>query len=177
MRRRYAECDQRPRGSNWFIIFFLLLAIFFFNYLGKKLGGGIKRPIPCSLIVIGRDGNPEVLDTIKGKFVILSFVSTNCYVCRKQIEELKKLEDKDWIYPVVVYVDRHFDKEKDSYLPGATFALHPKEVARIVEVWGVERVPTTFIIDKRGFVRRKIEGLTTEKDLISYVKVIKRYGI
>ncbi len=176
MRRRYGRCEEvRSPRVSWFILFFLMVAIFFFNYFGKKLGGP-SPPMPQDLVLFSPNGTPVIFRPSE-ELTVLTFVSSGCEPCRKQVEDLKALAGKGWVVPVVVYVDSRFDPEKDGYIAGHTYTLHPKELKRVVEVMGVDRVPFTLIIDSGGLVRRSIKGYVPYDTLVSYIKVIRRYGI
>ncbi|WP_144436890.1 TlpA family protein disulfide reductase [Thermosulfidibacter takaii] len=175
MRRRYDRCswDRRSPRVSWFIIFFLLIAIFFFNYFGKKLGGERFAKMPLDIVVVDRYGKKLLLAPFDKDFAVLVFVTTGCRPCQRQIEEAGKLS-LDWVATVAVYLD---GKIKEDLGLERVFAVDPKEINRVVELFGIKRVPLTLIVDKRGLIRRRIEGFVDKSTLESYLKAIKRYGI
>ena len=177
MRRRYGRCSYEERRSpkvSWFIIFFLMIAIFFFNYFGKKLGSSRYPKVPPGVVLLTPEGEPFEFSPVEGRFTVLLFVTTGCEPCRREMEEVARLDWK-WVDRVVVYLDK---KAPSISLGGVkVYGTHPKEITRVVELMGVDRVPTTFIIDDRGLVRRKIEGYIDLEDLEAYLKAIRRYRI
>ncbi len=175
MRRRYDRCswERRSSRSNWFIIFFLLIAIFFFNYFGKKLGGERFARLPLDIVVIDRAGKERLLTPQKGAYTVVVFVASGCTPCSMQLKELLRL-DLPWAVPVVVYVD---GKIESNVKLDRVYALNPKEIPKVVEFFGIKRVPVILIVDGKGLIRRRIEGFVDEKTLVAYLKAIKRYGI
>ncbi len=176
MKRRYGSCpdEGRKKGTSWFLLFFLLIAIFFFNYFGKKLGNVSYPPIPMDVALKTPDGKVVLLKPKRDLFTVLVFVSSGCRPCDMELKEIEKL-DLRWARPVVVFVDGTVPKNWLSL--SEVYALFPKDIDRVVNTFGVKRVPTIFIIDGSGLIRRKIEGFLKASDLEAFLKAIKRYGI
>ncbi len=172
MRRRYGRCEPERRGrSSWFILFFLLIAIFFFNYFGRKLGQVSNPPFPVDVALYDHEGRLRHLRFSRG-FTVVVLVSRGCSPCERQIEELKRL-DVGWAKWMVIFLDGPVPKGMGE----GFFSVHPKDVERLVEALGVERVPITFIVDSSGLIRRRIEGYIDASDLEAFLRVVKRYGI
>lgn len=107
------------------------------------------------------DGNPVRLSDYKGKVVMLEFWASWCAPCRQSVPELKTLNEK--------YKDRGFS------LIAISLDENPKKVREFVEefdihytvvidnrdvnaAYGVNSIPTTFILDREGNIASKRLG-------------------
>jgi len=105
-------------------------------------------------------GETVRLSDYRNKVVMLNFMATWCYWCRKEMPHLQKLSDKyrskDFVI-VVVFQDR---KGASAVVPfmkeaGYTFAVSTGLLDPTGEVgyrYGVTGTPTTWLIDRSGGV-------------------------
>lgn len=113
------------------------------------------------------DGRGFSLDQYRGKVVLLTFYSSYCGYCAKEIGNIET-HYEDWrdrgLEVIMVSIEREDDRERaqrfvDNYgLPG-TMAIDLSES-------GFEKkypTPTCYVIDKRGVVREKVVGVKTPK--------------
>lgn len=118
------------------------------------------------------DGTTITLDELKDKVVVLNFWATWCPPCVAEIPHLIDIQ-KDYsedLQVIGVSFDesiedvKEFRSKKDIHYPIAM------STPDIVQSFGhVRSIPTTFIIDKDGFVRDIIVGYHSKKQ---FMKVI-----
>jgi peroxiredoxin len=116
------------------------------------------------------DGKSHELRKYKGKVVIVNFWATWCGPCRKEIpdfiEAYKKYKNKGLVI-IGISVD------KDGWSAVTPFIEESKinypvvlANAQVVENYGgVEAIPTTFIVDKKGYIADQQIGVMSLKEL------------
>jgi thiol-disulfide isomerase/thioredoxin len=120
-----------------------------------------------------RTGKPVELRTLRGKWVYLEFWATWCGPCQTAMEELKAFVEKQpdsWRKQVVV-LTVSVDQDKEVVLPHLQkrgwdkFALHAwDEGQRAAQQYGVEGIPTAFLIDLQGKVVWAGNPLTRQQE-------------
>jgi thiol-disulfide isomerase/thioredoxin len=120
-----------------------------------------------------RTGKPVELRTLRGKWVYLEFWATWCGPCQTAMEELKAFVEKQpdsWRKQVVV-LTVSVDEDKEVVLPHLQkrgwdkFALHAwDEGQRAAQQYGVEGIPTAFLIDPQGKVVWAGNPLTRQQE-------------
>ncbi|MFA5927715.1 MAG: TlpA disulfide reductase family protein [Candidatus Margulisiibacteriota bacterium] len=109
------------------------------------------------------DGNPvPVLDIIGQKAVILNFFASWCPPCREEMPSLDKLNqyiiDKDVILLAVNLQESPEHIKSFMEESGYTFRVvfDPQDI--LTKKFKISGIPTTYLIDKNGKVRKKIVG-------------------
>ncbi|OFZ78880.1 MAG: hypothetical protein A2583_11765 [Bdellovibrionales bacterium RIFOXYD1_FULL_53_11] len=115
----------------------------------------------------------------KNKVTVMLFFATWCPDCRKELPQFQKLFEKYRGNPAVEFVGIRTwrNREHEDYKEfvgrfGLGFALlsdTPKEnppYSKVAKLYGLEWVPTLFIIDKKGVVRHRPENV----DSATYVE-------
>lgn len=108
------------------------------------------------------DGTQTVsLDQYRGKIVVLNFWASWCPPCLEEFPSLEQLQQQ---IPNVVVLAVSFDTDADAYhqyltdnrLTNMTVVLDTSQKSNLA--FGTTRPPETYIIDKKGIIRRKFIG-------------------
>ena len=126
------------------------------------------------------DGKTIKLSDYKGKIVIIDFWATWCGPCRKGIPDLIEIQ-KQYPKDVVVLgisVDRETAKDVAPFVKNNkinySVALFTEDV--IKSFGGINSIPTSFVIDKKGNIVKKFVGLQPKSaytDLLNSLKAKK----
>ena len=122
-------------------------------------GGGpaeVGKQAPDLSIQSLNGKGPISLDAMQGKVLVVDFWATWCEPCRASFPKLEELSKR--VGDKVEVVGISVDDEKKGVLEfakenGATFAIGWDEGHTIASRWKVEKMPTTFIVDRSGKVR------------------------
>ena len=134
------------------------------------------------------EGNWVSMNQFKGKVVLLNFWGTWCGPCRKEIPDFVKLSEKykdDGLEIVGVTLTSGPPKRISSFADqwGINYTLltdiDGNETQSVTALYGqvtgrrISGVPTTFLIDRDGYIRQKYVGPRSEavfyKDLKPYL--------
>lgn len=122
------------------------------------------------------DGSKLTLSNLRGKVVLLDFWASWCAPCREELpflDLLNKTYGNKNFEVVAVNIDNKPEKAYE-FLKMYSVKLTPvwDEEKRVVGAYDVETMPTTFIIDKEGWIRFVHSGFKAEK-FIEYKKQIE----
>ena len=143
----------RPRSRRGAAL--ALIAGLLFAVKALALGDGQKAP---DFKAPSLDGGKSLsLAAYRGKVVYLDFWASWCPPCLTSLpllEELRKEFPSDQFQILAVNVDQDFEKAR-KFLErtgvGYPSASDPK--GRLPELFGVETMPTSFLIDRGGVIR------------------------
>lgn len=161
----------------------LFISVIFLISAGNKLEEGMS--VPKFFVRIYNEAKSGVgiiksddLFNGKNKAVVVSFFATYCKPCKKEIFVLndfyKNYKDKG-----VMIVEISIDTEPDGIeifkrIVDDTSIIMPCSIDSLGVVsrrFGVEKLPTLFVFDKYGYVKKKFEGYT-EENVNAFEKVV-----
>lgn len=111
--------------------------------------------------VLDRDNTEFRLSDFRGQVVFLNFWATTCEPCRKEIPDLSALSKKMAGLPfVILAVTTDTDwAAVDSMFPvkdlDIRIGLNPKNGSLVKRLYGTEKIPESYIIDKKGQLRMR----------------------
>jgi thiol-disulfide isomerase/thioredoxin len=126
-----------------------------------------NKVVPAPAFSLSRlGGGPKVtLASLRGKAVVINFWSSYCGPCKKEMPRLEAAAQR-WRGRGVAVVgvdtlDNHRAAEDFARKHGVTYAIGYDDVAEIATRYGVEFTPTTFFVDRRGrIVKRILAGVS-----------------
>jgi len=143
------------------------------------------RPSPVTLLLIGliaffwfrppawvserHDPAPDVasvpgqrLSDLRGQVVLVNFWATWCPYCRHEMPAMQTFwrDNREKGFAIVAYSFDKTQHEVDVFMAneGYTFAAPLAPLGVSEAFGGVSRLPTSFIIDRRGVIRHTING-------------------
>ena len=127
-----------------------------------------------SFAVRGLDGRTVRLTEFKGKPVVLDFWATWCAPCRATMPHLDTVQKRYRESGLIVLGvsvddgDAEFVKRYAAKL-GVKFRLAMADEEVLDSYGPIRSIPTTFFIDRRGVVLRRVVGYIDAETLDSYV--------
>jgi thiol-disulfide isomerase/thioredoxin len=121
----------------------------------------------------GEPGPPIGLEGLRGKVVLLDFWATWCGPCKQQMPALQQLHEAlppDRFALLSINIDQLPPEPRRKAIAatvrarGVTYPVLLDD-GRAQAAYGVERIPTAFLIDPRGRVARVHRGLLSAQEL------------
>lgn len=126
--------------------------------IGKKAAG---------FVLPGANGGEVALQSLRGKVVLLNFWATWCAPCREELPELARLQEKyrqHGLAVVAVSVDNEMDNIRrflKKYQVNLQVLWDRKK--KVVEAYAVEKMPSSYLIDRNGIIRFIHRGYSREE--------------
>jgi thiol-disulfide isomerase/thioredoxin len=149
----------RPLGAHWRA---LLAACLLAPALALAAGfAELKAVSPTAAPTLAeRPGGPDVLDSLRGRPVLINFWATWCEPCRDEMPALDRLRERrpDVAVIAVAMADTRPKVEAfvRDYLLDLRILHDPEQVAG--RAWGVRVLPTTVLLDASHRVRYRGVG-------------------
>ena len=167
-------------GKSWGKVKFKylgLLLIFFASLLHSEQNVHVNKP-GVDFTAKDVNGNNVTLSSYKGKVVLLNFWMTFCLPCREEMPSMEVLfnEYKSKGFEVLtvsadseVSLVNDFIKEKEL-----TFTMLMDTEMEVADKYNVVILPTSFMIDKNGIIRKFYLGANhwTDKQTIKFVEML-----
>ncbi len=110
------------------------------------------------------DGKTQRLSAYRGKVILVNFWATWCPPCRREMPSMERLYQKLKGEPFqILAVNQNEDFDlvfvfTGQLDPAPTFPLLLDEKSTVPKQWGVQGLPTSFIVDKQGRIAYRAVG-------------------
>ena len=110
------------------------------------------------------NGDTFKLSSLKGKYIFLSFGSAGCVPCRWENKQISKNYEKfkDKIYFVSFSIDKNreawLEVSKKDNITWTNVSDLKGEGSKTKNLYNVQAIPTSFLIDKNGIIIEKFDG-------------------
>ena len=113
---------------------------------------------------------PKVsLASLRGKVVLIDFWAQWCEPCKKELPQLERLS-KEFASRGVVVLTVNIDKQRDNaerlaHQLGLTMDVLLDPAGQIAGTYDLPKMPSSFLVDKKGFIRFIHEGFEGDGDV------------
>lgn len=147
----------------------IVLSLFFCLFLSlSAFAVTIEKPLAENFSVTTLEGKPLSLEDLRGKVVVLTFWSTRCPICEKEIPKLNQVADK-YAGKDVVFLGLSMENEQKiaEHLKKKPFkfTIIPNSLGVIMQYADKNpngsfniAYPTTFVINQQGEIELKTNG-------------------
>lgn len=162
------------------VILLLLLAAvgytLYANFFTNKEAVAIGDKAP-DFVVTDLDGKNHRLSEYKGKGIFLNFWGTWCPPCKKEMPyiqaQYENYKNKGVEVLAIDVGEPEFSVRKFVEEYELTFPIAIDQKDQLLNAYGIDPLPVTFLIDKNGEIIDIITGEMTEQMIISYMEQIK----
>ena|SRR5437868_11623551 len=114
-------------------------------------------------------GSTVVLSQLRGRVVLVDFWAQWCEPCKKELPQLDRLA-KEYAPKGVVVLTVNIDKQRENAERmvkqlGLTLDVLLDPAGSVAGSYDLPKMPTSFVVDKKGIVRYVNEGFDGPKDV------------
>ncbi|OIU71184.1 thiol-disulfide oxidoreductase ResA [Rossellomorea aquimaris] len=128
-------------------------------------------------VLTDMDGEKHKLSDYKGQGVFLNFWGTWCKPCEKEMpymnSQYKEFKDKGVQILAVNVSESEFLVNRFISKHGLEFPVVIDKNGDVLNAYGVDPLPTTFLINPEGKVEKVLTGTMTEEDVKKYMGSIQ----
>ena len=119
-------------------------------------------PAPAFRLARLGGGPPVTLGSYRGKAVVINFWASDCGPCKKEMPRLqsaaRRWAGKGATVVGIDTVDSRGAAKDFARKHGVTYAIGYDDVGEIATRYGVAFTPTTFFVDRRGRIVKRVLG-------------------
>lgn len=174
---------MRRKSRLLIFLIFILMSVSMFGVSEQSK----KIEVP-NIILFDQNGKQHNLSEYKGKVVFINFWASWCHYCVEEIPYLEKISKEKAKDIVVLGIAGPKSKEnpknpdisKDKLLKfikskGITYPILFDESGKYFAEYGIRFFPTSFIVNREGYLDGYIPGGVTEENLREIIeKAIKK---
>ncbi|MGL6186851.1 MAG: TlpA disulfide reductase family protein [Clostridium chrysemydis] len=119
------------------------------------------------------NGKTVSLEDFKGKNIMLNFWASWCVPCKSEMPDLQKLQDEsknDKDFEIVTINVGESSKKAKEFLEKNNLKLNTllDDEAEVSMDYGASVLPTTFLIDEKGYVKKIVKGAMNFETMKDY---------
>jgi peroxiredoxin len=119
-------------------------------------------------------GDKLSLSSLRGSVIVIDFWAQWCEPCKKELPQLEKLA-KEFAGKDVIVLAVNVDKSKDNaqrlaHQLGLTIPVLLDPAGSVAGMYDLPKMPTSFLVDKKGIVRYVHEGFEGAADVERFRK-------
>lgn len=131
--------------------------------LAALIGLNLGTAAAPDISVVTLDGRVIQPDDLRGSVLVVNFWATWCGPCRLEMPSLQSLHEdhaEDGLLVLGLSTDTGSDVPIRAFLSEKNITYPVARAPRqLIEAFGeIPMIPTTFIIDRKGIIRHRIEG-------------------
>ncbi len=169
--KRRTPTGTTPRLTMWIAVVTGVLLAGFYLLTGNT-SKAEKGPLPTlppseitgtapAFTLMDLNGKSVSLADFRGKVVVLDFWATWCPPCKKEIPDfidLQKAYGSKGVQFVGVALDEPYKVKAFAEQNGINYTILFGNDAIAAKYGGIDGIPTTFVIDKKGKIVNRFEG-------------------
>lgn len=114
----------------------------------------------------GLDGNEIMMQEQRNKVIFINFWATWCAPCIAEMPSIQNLYDQykdnpDVVFAMINVEEKRSKAKKFIDKKGFTFPVYYPNETRIPSIYSSEGIPTTYVIDKQGYIVYKKVGMAS----------------
>jgi len=160
--------NNRSKSVIFILISAILIGLLVYQIMSRSKEKAATDGVDFRLLAV--DGKEYSLSDFRDKKVLLNFFATWCPPCRAEIPDFERFhrENKD-----VVLIGINIQEDKatvEEFLSsmGVTYPVLLDRDGKVSAQFGIEGIPTTFLIDKNGKIVAKNVGMMTYEQLKNF---------
>jgi len=160
--------NNRSKSVIFILISAILIGLLVYQIMSHSKEKAATDGVDFRLLAV--DGKEYSLSDFRDKKVLLNFFATWCPPCRAEIPDFERFhrENKD-----VVLIGINIQEDKatvEEFLSsmGVTYPVLLDRDGKVSAQFGIEGIPTTFLIDKNGKIVAKNVGMMTYEQLKNF---------
>lgn len=144
------------------------------NSTAKAVLHGKVVPAPAFRLSRLGGGPPVTLASLRGKAVVVNFWASDCGPCKQEMPRLQQAAErwagKGATVVGVDTIDSHRAAEDFARKHGVTYPIGYDDVGDTASRYGVAYTPTTFFVDRRGRIVKRVLGPVTTSELDTQIR-------